>query len=615
MAKKNRLQLIVALGLCLVSMIFSAALQTDWGKVEIIDVTIETDYGTLTGYLYRPDVATTDHPMPGVVASHGYLNNREMQDCNWVELARRGYVVFAMNAYGHGDSSVVDAAYADVANVASGGMIDAVEYLATLAFVDVENIGVTGHSMGGGFTDTTMAYYTALEREALLQGATTAEAHAQNKVKAGVIVGNYPRDLYAEGNTEGYLSDLYVIAAKYDEFFGEDANDLLTSDETKQVYLAQIGEPLVGDLVDGQIYTNTANGYRLGMWNPRQFHATNHFSTVVVGDLLTAFETSMPSGSTLSAANQVWWVRAVFTLFGLVGFFLVIIPLADGLLKREFFTELRQPPTVLPALQGVEKKKFIRRNVVSSLICFLLIVPMMLVGYLLMINAFWPQDTTGGIGLWGVGCGLIALWFLRIAAGGKLKDRWVEYGVKIGWRKFLKTALLALFVVFLAYLLVFTADYLFQTDFRFWSFDIRVFSAAKIWVALKYVPLYAIYYTFNSVAVSRMTYENWSERKQMAIAGLFNAFAPALLLVLTYLPTPIFQETLWNALLPGGSLLTSGLALIPILMIPFVPILAIAAFIDVRAYRLTGSPWLGALVNTFLITMITVANTSFSFPY
>jgi len=615
MSKKNRLQILIALGMCLISMIVSAAIQSNWGKVEIIDLTIETDYGTLTGYLYRPAVATADHPMPAVVASHGYLNNSEMQDCNWVELARRGYVVFAMNAYGHGDSSVVSAEFAEVPNVVSGGMIDAVEYLSELAFVDADNIGVTGHSMGGGFTNTTLEYYTALEREALDHGATATEAHALNKIQAGVIVGNYPSNLYAAGNTEGYLADLFVIAAKYDEFFGDNANDLLTSEETKQVYLVQIGTVLTGDLVDGQIYVNATNGYRLGMWNPKQFHATNHFSTEVVAYLLTAFETSMESGTTLPVTNQVWWIREVFTMIGLIGFFLFVIPLADFFLKREFFAELRHQPIALPALAGLEKKKFVRRNVSVSLICFVLIVPMMLVGYLLMINAFWPQDTTGGIGLWGVGCGLITLWFLRIAAHDKLRNHWQEYGVKIGWKKFLKTVLLALLVVTGTYLLVFAADYLFQTDFRFWSFDIRVFSAAKIGVALKYIPLYAIYYTFNSIAISRMNYENWTERKQMVISGLFNAFAPALLLVLTYAPTPIFQATLWNAMLPSGSLLTSGLALIPILMIPFVPILAIAAFIDVRAYRLTGSPWLGALINTFLITMITVANTSFSFPY
>lgn len=81
----------------------------------------------------------------------------------------------------------------------------------------------------------------------------------------------------------------------------------------------------------------------------------------------------------------------------------------------------------------------------------------------------------------------------------------------------------------------------------------------------------------------------------------------------------ILQKTLWAALLSDAkgvlALLPSAMALIPILMIPFVPILAIAAFIGVKLYRRTNSIWPEALINTLIITMITVANTSFSYPY
>ena len=40
-----------------------------------------------------------DNPAPAIVTSHGYLNNKEMQDLNYVELARRGFVVFAIKLY------------------------------------------------------------------------------------------------------------------------------------------------------------------------------------------------------------------------------------------------------------------------------------------------------------------------------------------------------------------------------------------------------------------------------------------------------------------------------------------------------------------------------------
>lgn len=167
MKKQSKIKLFLSLLLCLISVIFAGAIQTDWGKVDMSEISLETQAGTLTGYLFRPDSATPENPAPAVVASHGYLNNREMQDCNYIELARRGYVVIAMNAYGHGDSDVARAEFSGTQEVASGGMIEFVRYLATLPYVDQTRIGVTGHSMGGGYTVTTMHYFTGLEKLAL----------------------------------------------------------------------------------------------------------------------------------------------------------------------------------------------------------------------------------------------------------------------------------------------------------------------------------------------------------------------------------------------------------------------------------------------------------------
>ena len=136
---------------------------------------------------------------------------------------------------------------------------------------------------------------------------------------------------------------------------------------------------------------------------------------------------------------------------------------------------------------------------------------------------------------------------------------------------------------------------------------------------VKYLPFFAVYYIVNALAVSRSSFEDWSERKQMLVTGLFNIIAPAMILIITYVPTIFLQKTLWVALLADAkgalALLPSAMALIPILMIPFVPILAIAAFIGVKLYRRTNSIWPAALINSLLITMITVANTSFSYPY
>ncbi|MEG2116980.1 MAG: hypothetical protein RRZ69_04805, partial [Clostridia bacterium] len=135
----------------------------------------------------------------------------------------------------------------------------------------------------------------------------------------------------------------------------------------------------------------------------------------------------------------------------------------------------------------------------------------------------------------------------------------------------------------------------------------------KILVALRYLPLFAVFYIINSLCISRNNFENWSEKKAIAVSIAFNILAPLLFVLVTYVPVIFTGVNAWGAI--SNPMLAAGGALVPIVAIPFIPILAMAGYFDVKMYKMTGNVWLGGLVNSILITMITVANTSFSFPY
>ena len=149
MKKNPRFWLVIALVLCLISSVGASIFQTDFGSVVYHDMTFVTESGhKLDALLLVPENATVETPAPAIVVSHGWYNNREMQDLNYVEYARRGYVVMAISMYGHGDSEVLaDADYWNDANIANG-LYDAVKHVARLPFVDSSRIGVTGHSNG-----------------------------------------------------------------------------------------------------------------------------------------------------------------------------------------------------------------------------------------------------------------------------------------------------------------------------------------------------------------------------------------------------------------------------------------------------------------------------------
>ncbi len=611
MKKGNKIRLIIALLLCIISIVCAGLLQTDFGRVEMTDITLETPAGKLTAYLFKPDSASSEDPAPAVLCSHGYLNNREMQDCNYIELARRGYVVISLDDFSHGNSDV-PVGYEDSPDVRSNGLITFIEYLASLDYVDETKIGVTGHSMGGSYSIVTMTYYTDLEREALKKGVDPKEAHKLNKINTGVIVGNYPTEMAQKTNGETFLCHTAVIAAKYDEFFFGNAAVLLSSDNSKNLVSNILETKVTGDLEEGKAYVSPSTGYSIALYNPAQFHATNHFSKTVVSYLLEAFDRYMPAPIRIPYNDQVWFYKELFNLVGLIGFFMFVVPFIDLLTQIPVFAKIKKEVRYFD-----RPERYVSSNIKTGIINCLLIFPLMLGGYVLLLNPFWPQDTTGGIGLWSTGCSLVILFSLKKAFGRKLKGDLEDFGSAISVPDLLITVLLSVIVTVATYSLLFAADLINQTDYRFWSFDIRSFPLKKIWVAVKYIPLYAGFYIVQSLAIKRSTFKDCSQWKQILVCGFFNMLAPLLMLIITYAPTPLLQATTWVALFSklGVSFIASAFALVPILLLPIVPLMFITSTIAVRTYRLTGNMYIAAFVNTLLIVMITVANTSFSFPY
>ncbi|MEG2931449.1 MAG: alpha/beta hydrolase, partial [Ruthenibacterium sp.] len=151
----------IALTLCLISMIGASLIQTSGNKITIKEMSWESPSGhQLSAYLFKPPTASKDAPAPAVVTIEGWYNNKEMQDLYSIELARRGYVVLALDMHSHGNSESLAAAELYDGAV---GVDGAVQLVADLPYVDAARIGVTGHSSGG--TAANMAVAIDNERE------------------------------------------------------------------------------------------------------------------------------------------------------------------------------------------------------------------------------------------------------------------------------------------------------------------------------------------------------------------------------------------------------------------------------------------------------------------
>ena len=591
MKNNARFWVVIALLLCLISSVGASLFQTDFGQVEYHDMTFVTKSGhELDALLLVPKTATPSSKAPAIVVSHGWYNNREMQDLNYVEYARRGYVVLAISMYGHGDSEVLPSnTWWEDANNANG-LYDGVKYVAELPFVDASRIGVTGHSNG------------ALAcREAVLQDE-------EGLIAAALLVSNDAVYYDADGNFYNQFGsrDAAIVACQYDEFFhrvdGNPPREYIHQ-VTAQSFLHFGADPAgLEERAAGTFYTQTVDGENAirAIMNPAITHPWAHFSTAVVSFSVDFFDRALGAPAQLSHTDQIWQWKAAFNALGIVGFFLFVVFAALALLDMPWFSELKTPDPVRPwpALEGKAKSRYWRNNIISALLSILFYFIAFILGMVLQ-SGIWNQGPSRIIGLWSVLCGLCT--WLMIRSKKYPVDK-VERGVSIGRNKMVKSIVLALTVVCAAFALVFLSDYLFLTDYRLWCFaTIRAFSAQNLPAILAFVPFWLVYYIITSVAGNCYNYTRMGKTDWVSVAlQMFFVFlGPQIMIMGQY--TTFFVT--------GKMVLDPITGIMGIWLFPIVLILPLSVLVSHVIYRKTKNPYIGGIIMGIIACILTVTNT------
>jgi len=669
MKKDHKNKACLALAICLViilvSSLFASALQSNWWRVDVYDLRNKTNSGpwaqdasvtvngkVVSGILFVPANASAENPQPAVVLTHGYLNNRELQLQNAIELARRGFVVLTVDREAHGNYENAGSTN----SLFTRGLYDAAKYLYNLDYVDKTRIGVSGHSMGGCDTAGVLMEdaSNATELANSLLGAflsdtgkelTPANGYALQIVSAGL--------LQAWDNFAGADSDVSVgiLKANDDEFFFStsswanpgntlgDGSTALARDYLNSVYGANfVGINATGSIaiqnkgiyVDGQVVSVSAGqaaepGFRV-IYENNEIHPLNHFSVKCAADVSNFFYTAFgtPSGASyIAEGSEVWWVKELFSFIGLLAFFAMLLPLADLYLRVPLFQSLRGTPdgALVPALKGVRKNiSYWATGIVCTLFSGFIILKFCTVwGKAWFPNTqMFPQDTTNWVAMWAIGTGLFALavslivWGINTAIekrkgnGDTVSLSPVEAGkISGGLGALVKTLLLAAALVASVYVVLYIIWGIFKVDFRIWSFDIKVFDIPTLLpTMLRYSVFFGIFYCINSVLNQSYRTSNLPEWATIAINAFFNVFGIFLVMMIQYVT---FKSTgvLWQPTMNLGY----------IVLFPIIPVLIIATILSRKLYLKTGNAWLGGFVNALLFTIITCANTCSSFSY
>ncbi len=594
---------LISLVICLVSSIGASLFQTDFYQVEYHDITFVTDSGNeLDALLLVPKSATKDNKAPAIVVSHGWYNNREMQDLNYVEYARRGYVVLAISMYGHGDSEVVESNswWNDENN--ANGLYDGVKYLTRLPYVDTDRIGITGHSNGAKACNEAVLQDDEGLISAVLLVSNDAEYYITTKNAEGDDVKSFA-NLYGS-------RDVAIVACQYDEFFhrvdGNPPREYINQ-VTAQSFLHFGKDPTGLEKRSPEtFYTEEIDGETAirAIYNPAITHPWAHFSTDVVEFSVEYFDKALDAPEDLAHNNQIWPVKAFFNALGIVGFFGFVVFFAIALLDTKYFGILKAETDVEPwaALEGKAQKRYWSKNIWSAVLS----VPFYFLGFVLgfvgsMVVGIWNQGASLGIGMWSLLCGLFTILTIR-GNNKKFPVDLEERGVRIGKEKMIRSILLALVVVVCAFGLVFLSDYLFLTDYRLWCFaTIRAFRAEHLLKILCFLPFWLVYYIANSVAGNCYNYTKMGKKSWASVAwqAFFVFIGPQFMIMAQYI----------TFFISGKMVLDPITGIMGIWLFPIVLILPLSSVICHAIYRKTKNPYIGGIIMGIIACILTVTNT------
>jgi len=516
----------------------------------------------LSALLYIPPRATARAPAPAVMVSHGYINTREMQSPFAIELARRGFVVLAIDMAGHGYSG--GAVGAD-----DGGGPDGLKYLQALPFVDKSNIGLEGHSMGGVPVVGAALAQPDGYRAMVLEGSTTP-----NIGQVGMGTPRFPRNLA-------------VVFGQYDEF----APLMWQASKGSAVGASPKLEQLFGaarPVIPGRLYGSIDQGTARLLINPPITHPMEHFSAAGVGAAVGWFQRNLAgAASPRPPGDQIWLWKEVGTLIALTGFVTLLLGTFQLLLATPLFADLRQEAA--PARTRRDGRWWLAFALTAA-VPALSFYPLMSVGFAFLPSGTFPEWVANQLLVWALANGVFSLLLGFALRGGRpaFTRRW---GLSMT---------IALLCAGMGYLALVVVDALFKVDFRFWVVGLKLLDSRHFIYWLAYLGPFMLVF----LVMMRSLHANLAVKGESAAPQYFTA-AGALALGFVAL-----LAAQYVSLLTTGLLINPDQALNTIIAIQFAPILAVVGLIGAFTYRRTGGYVPGAVICALVVTWYIVAGTA-----
>lgn len=330
--------------LALLSAYCAYQIERDFGRIEVSIIEIPTEEKQpMVAKLYRPYSATENTPKPALLALHGYQSDKEATTTfGTLELAKRGFVVLAIDQFGHGFSTKLPASNKNMSGANNG-----YQYLKTLPFVDKERLGIFGHSTGA------------------LNAIRVAELNPDHKAINGL-----------SGNGGSlYLNNYLLTQGLYEEIGGYREHTFPVNKLTSHINrLTTFGllptdvlqwDKQYGDINDGSarkatLVKNTHLGVMISSISNQQ--AILWFNQIL--------QRGEQDSDWIQPDSQTYWYKEIAS--GLVLFFALLstLSLSSALLKIRYFMSIRVPISTTTILSSSQWRMFAGINIVVTVVLY-----------------------------------------------------------------------------------------------------------------------------------------------------------------------------------------------------------------------------------------------------
>ncbi len=671
--KKASLALTICLVIAMLSMILANMLQTNFGKVEVVTssfVVEEKDY-SVTYKMYIPKEASAENPLPAVLCLHGYQNDKETSAAYAMELARRGIVAVCIDEFGHGyselslryrggttykvqgqsedgsetvvkvdlsgperyltmmnfstlsffegsaeavngDRITIDADADGVTDSSMGG-IDAFKWLQSQPFVQADNIGITGHSMG------TWASWTV---------AAACQDHVAMVLQCGEVFGE---NMFDSENIE--FHNLLMLQARYDEFNyfrdykQETVNDSMLDSEIRNQFFTANGRT---ELLEDYTWNTTYGSFEDQTARRVELLETNHRLATHDGHGIAAamdwFVTALGVETDLAADNQIYLYKELLVLVAMLAVMAALCPGVVLLSNIPFFSTImvdRKNSSRAPML--MTKKQWWINAVIAVLLSAASYPFMTQLGHGLLPapENIFRMTIGNGFMTWYMTLAIISILMMSISRfvskkKGKEVADYYDLGLsresncgKLDWELLGKSFLAAATLIAIMYVIVVAFQNIFQLDLRFiWPF-FKAFTGERFVQFLVYLPFFALFFVVNvgCKLFGQMRQKVTDGAGNFVKCWLGNVFVllGGLLVVLLLEYIPFFM-----GYGPGADLLfgtTFGGPFMSALIL-LVPQFVVFTFLSTWFERKSGNVYVGAFISAMLATWIVTGGSS-----